>query len=93
MIFCNADKGFSKLGYKKVHESGVYVSYEGELNQFGYVHCIDIGHKGDGRHIISSYEKGLNSEGFNNSVGMTEPEIRCALKKMREKKWRYGKSD
>lgn len=45
VIFCNADKGFSKLGYKKVHESGVYVSYEGELNEFGYVHCIDIGHR------------------------------------------------
>jgi hypothetical protein len=87
-MFNNIDKKFKKIGYEKVYESEGIVEYEKNIPRYNYVHCIDICHKASGEHIIQSYEKKINSDNFNNSVGMTYIEMKLALKKMKQKGWK-----
>lgn len=86
MIVLNVDKALAKIGFAKVHESNLMVQYEREIPE-GYTQCLDICHKKDGRHLIMSYEKAINKDGFNNSVGLTLQEGELACIKMRRMKW------
>lgn len=88
MIFKNTDNRFKAIGYTKVKEDAYGACYEKET-EHGYTHCIDILHKHSGYHIVQSYEKRLNNDGFNNMVGLTMYELKLCLKKAKEKGYKY----
>lgn len=89
MLFEKADKAMEKLGFDKIEENEYGVSYRKEIKKYGFTHRLDIGHKEDGNHLIQSYVEGINSEGFNNCVGITYPETKAVMKKYRELKRKY----
>lgn len=45
---------------------------------------LDIVHTASGRYLIQSYKKDCNSDGFSNTIGLTDKEARLVLKKMKE---------
>lgn len=86
MFVINVDNALAKIGFVKVHESNLMVQYEREIPD-GYTQCLDICHKKSGKHIIQSYQKDVNKNGFNNAVGLTLQEAELACIKMRRMKW------
>lgn len=88
-MFKRIDKGFRELGFKKIDEGNHGVTYANVDKGLGYVHCIAILHKKLGNHIIQSYQQGVNSDGFSNTVGMTYEEAKLAMKKYRQMKRRF----
>jgi hypothetical protein len=82
-----ADKMFEKLGYTKVEGSDFDIAYEKTDHKFGFIHVIEFGHKASGNHLVHSYEKAVNTDGFTNSVGLTIPEIKAIKRKFKELKW------
>lgn len=94
MKFTRADKKLSKLGFGKYNtgdekESKYGVSFGRPNVDHGGTHRIDIIHKANGKHLIQSYQEGINSDGFNNCVGLTYKEIKAAMRKYREMKRKY----
>lgn len=89
MLFVKADKEMEKLGFEKIEENKFGVSYRKEIKKYNFTQRLDIGHKADGNHLIQSYVEGMNSEGFNNCVGVTYPEMKSVMKKFRELKRKY----
>lgn len=89
MLFVKADKEMEKLGFEKIEENEFGVSYRKEIKEYNFTQRLDIVHKNNGNHIIQSYVEGTNSEGFNNCVGLSYPEIKSILKKYRELKRKY----
>lgn len=83
-LFKDTDEKFMDLGFTKVKEDEFGASYEKLVTKYGYTHVIDILHKASGRHLIQSYQKGVNAEGFSHNVGMSISETRLALKKAKE---------
>lgn len=81
-FFKSIDKKFEEIGFKKIKEDKYGVQYERINKSFGYTQMLDIYSKHNGRHIMLSYQKNCNSDGFNNCVGLTGYEIKLALKKM-----------
>lgn len=59
------------------------VCYRREVSEFNYIQRLDILHKANGRHLIKSYQEGLNFDGFNNAVGLTYEETKLAMRKYR----------
>ena len=89
MCFNNVDKRLRKLNWvkqKENHYGATYLRYEYNGK---YLHRLDIMHKGSGDHLIQSYEQGVNSDGFNNCVGLGYQDMKLALKKYRQLKRRY----
>lgn len=82
----NIDKELEKLGFMKVSQDGNVVQYE-RKERWG-VHCLDLMHKINGNHIIQSYQKGLDSEGFSRMCGLTCREAALAVKKIKQLGWR-----
>lgn len=87
-----ADKGFQRLGYEKVKDNDYRVSYETHVIENQFDKCIDVCHKVSGRHIIQSYQKDVNSDGFNNMDGMTGIETLLIFLKMLGKGWYSNQS-
>lgn len=90
-LFKSVDEKLEKLGFVKVADEGETenfygVSYRKEVNNYGYTHRVDIGHKASGRHIIQSYQEETNADGFNNTVGLTYEETKLIMKKYRQMK-------
>lgn len=54
--------------------------YEREITEYDYIQCLEITHKASGKHLIQSYQKGVNKDGFNNVVGLTYEETKLAMK-------------
>lgn len=87
-----ADKKFEEIGFNKTDEEqvsvnnnrGMFVGYERENKEFGFIHRLTISVKSSGDCLIHSYVKSVNSEGFNNVVGLTAYEMKLALRKMKE---------
>lgn len=90
MLFLKADKAMEKLKFEKISEHEFGVSYRKEIKKYGFTHRLDIAHKADGNHLIQSYVEGINSEGYNNCVGITYPEMKAIMKKYHELKRKYG---
>lgn len=90
-LFKSADELFAEIGFTKVYESNSYVEYERYNEEFKYMQSLDLGYKNNGYHLIMSSVKDVNSEGFNNMVGLTMYEALLCLKKMRELKWKMKK--
>ena len=94
MEFTRADRKLAKLGFGKYNtdeekESKYGVSFgKTDVNNGGY-HRIDIIHKANGEHLIQSYQEGINSDGFNNCVGLTYKEMKAVMRKYREMKRKY----
>lgn len=99
-MFESIDKKLEKIGFVKVYEdkgNGHHVSedkygvrYERYNEQFKYIQVLDIRHKKSGNHLIQSYQKDVNADGFNNVVGLNYKEMKLAMKKYRQMKRRYG---
>ena len=94
MVFKNnVDKKLEKLGFVKdivtETENKYGVCYRREVSEFNYIQRLDILHKANGRHLIQSYQEGINSDGFNNFVGLTYEETKLAMRKYRQLKRKY----
>lgn len=89
MLFVKADRKMERLGFEKIEESKFGASYRKENKEYNFTHRLDIGHKASGNHLFQSYVEGINSEGFNNCVGITYPETKTIMKKFRELKRKY----
>lgn len=89
-LFRSVDEKFKDLGFEKVNENDYGVTYEKEVSMGGkYCHVISIISKSNGSHLIQSYEKEVNSDKFNNVVGLTYKEAKLAMKKYRQLKRNY----
>lgn len=89
-LFKNVDDKFREVGFQKVQDDEYGVSYERKEEKYGYTQVLYIGHKASGRHIVQSYDKDLFDEKNigNTCVGLTYYEMKLAIKKMRNKKWK-----
>ena len=86
-LFKNIDERFSSIGFVKVKENEYGAAYERETKH-GYTQCLDLVSKASGKHIIQSYKKGVNTDGFNNCVGLTMYEAKLCRKKMKRMGWK-----
>ena len=88
-----ADKNLSRLGFIKICDDDHTVRYKRDNTNFGYTQILEIVCKVDGRHIAHSYaekEYCYSTTGSitgNCGVGMTTKELRCLVRKMKEKGW------
>ena len=94
MLFKSADRELEKLGFVKERdednkESKYGVSYIKNVPEYNYKQILAIMCKSDGRHLIQSYEESVNSDGFNNCVGLTHKEMKAAMRKYRKMKRKY----
>lgn len=87
-MFKNVDKKLAEIGFVKIKEDQYGASYERNMEQYHYVQSLDLLHKASGKHIIQSSQKGVNSDGLNNMVGLTMYETKLALKKMKKMGWK-----
>ena len=85
------DRKLSKLGFNKTEENehGVYYARNISASRYDYVHVVCIIHKQNGNHLIQSYQKDVNSDKFNNVVGLTYLETKLIMKKYRQMKRKY----
>lgn len=71
------DNKLKKYGYLKVKDDKFAVAYEKNIEEYNYVHHIELMHKKSGKHLIFSYDtkcnKSENGEYINNAVGMIYP--------------------
>ena len=90
-IFKSTDDKLKELGFEKTRQTDGGVTYE--KREYGtrrertfYIHVVEINRKLSGKHLIQSFQKGLNSDKFNNVIGLTYKENKLFLKKMKEMK-------
>lgn len=95
-LFKNVDERFRELGFYKMKnedkEDKYGVSYIKEIrlnDNNKYNHRLDIIHKANGNHLIQSYQEDVNSDGFNNMVGLNYKTTKLAMKKYRQLKRKY----
>lgn len=82
-LFKTIDERFAEIGFTKVRENQYSANYE-RKTKHRYIQCLDLVRKASGMHIIQSYEKGVNKDGFNNCVGLTMYEAKLCRKKMKQ---------
>lgn len=90
-LFKKADEIMNDLGYALIEENKFGASYT--RVESSYVHQVDIIRlkEGPGMYSVFSYERGFNSDLFNNSVKLTNLEIEALKKKYRELCRKYGR--
>lgn len=89
-LFRNVDEKLKDLWFRKVNENEFGVSYIKEASMAAkYNHVISIVSKLNGNHLIQSYEEKVNTDNFNNVVGLTYKETKLAMKKYRQLKRKY----
>lgn len=89
MCFNSIDTRLRNLNWVKQKEDyygAIYLRYEYDGK---YLHRLDIVHKSKGDSLIQSYQQGVNSDGFNNCVGLSYQDTKLALKKYRQLRRRY----
>jgi hypothetical protein len=91
MLFKTVDEKLNEIGFTKIKEDKYGASYERKVDKYNYTQILDLLHKASGVHIIQSYQKDVNENGFNNMVGLSMYETKLALKKMRQMGWKYLK--
>ena len=84
-LFKSIDEKFEAIGFKKIEESDDIVVYERQTPL--YVQVLELCRWGKGQNMIFSIQQGVNSDGFNNNVGLTVYEAHLASKKMKQKGW------
>lgn len=88
-IFKSIDDMLKDFGFLKTVETKYGVSYEKNKTEFNYIHCLDIRRKENGQHLIQSYQRKTNADGYNNCVGLTYAEMKLVMKKYKQMKRRY----
>lgn len=83
------DKQFEKIGFTKDEENEYGVHYRRHNEEHDYIQAISIVHKANGNHLIQSYEKEVNTDKFNNVVGLNYHEMKLLMKKYRQMKRKY----
>lgn len=83
-LFRTIDEKLYDIGFVKMSEDKYGAEYERENTKYGYIQTLSLPHKANGKHLIQSYQKDVNKDGFNNVVGLTVYESKLALKKMKE---------
>ncbi len=83
-LFKSVDEKLEEIGFIKKREDKYGAEYERENFDFKYVQKLSFYHKQNGKHLILSYEKQCNKDGYNNVVGLTAYETKLALKKMKK---------
>lgn len=76
------DDRFRKIGFIKHSESDLCVIYEKWVVDCEYIQVIEISHRKSMPNLIISYQKDVNKEGFNNTVGLSKKEAMLAILKM-----------
>lgn len=99
------DKQFRKVGFYKRPQEGCSFDLEDDENDYenkygvyyerrnrnhNYTQVLCIIHKSNGNHLIQSYQKDVNSDGFNNVVGLNYKEMKLAMRKYKQMKRKYG---
>ncbi len=83
-LFKTTDEKLLELGFKKELETQYSTIYTRKNNEFNYIHEVGLYHKASGKHMMISSESAINSDNFNNAVGITAKEMKLFLKKMKE---------
>ena len=83
-LFKTIDEKFADIGFVKIKEDRYGASYEREDPKHIYTQRLNLVHKLNGEWFVQSYEKDVNSDGFNNSVGLTPYEMELGLKKIKK---------
>ena len=89
-LFKTTDEKLAEIGFVKVTENNYGACYQRENNEYNYTQRLDISHKQSGKHLIQSYEEGVNKDKLNNAVGLTCYEAKLAIKKYHELKRKYN---
>ena len=84
-LFKSVDDKLEAIGFKKIEESEDIVVYERQTPL--YVQMLELCRWTNGQNMIFSHQRGVNSDGFNNNVGLTVYEAHLASKKMWDKGW------
>ena len=75
---------FENLGYEiKIDNFGSLFQASKHITEYNYDHIIEIIAKRSGHHITISYESGVNSDGFNNAVGLSAKLLKLLHLKMK----------
>lgn len=91
-LFKSVDEKLSEIGFVKSGENKQFgATYERVNSEHNYVQCLDLLHKASGRHLIQSYQKDVNLDKFNNSVGLSIYEAKLAVKKMKQLRYKLIK--
>ena len=88
-LFKTIDEKLSNIGFTKLKEDKHGANYVREFKEYGYKQRLDFYYKVNGNHIVCSYEEATNSDGFNNSVGLTTTELKLAYKKLKQLSKKY----
>ena len=83
-FFKTIDEKFNDIGFVKVEETKFGAKYQRKENKYNYIQCLDLLHKASGKHLIQSYQKDINKDGFNNMIGLSIYEAKLAVKKMKQ---------
>lgn len=83
-LFKSIDERFADIGFIKMKENKYGAVYERKNEEFGYIQVLSLLHKHSGKHLIQSYQKDLNTDNYNNSIGLTVHESILAIKKMKK---------
>lgn len=84
----SVDKKLTDLGFiKDPTSSNLWIGYTRKNEKYNYIHSLDFCHKQNGNHVVQSYQKDVNSDKFNNCVGLNKQELKLAYKKMKELGW------
>lgn len=87
----NIDNRLKDIGFIKIEEDGHGALYERKNEEYSYIQRLDLMHKNNGSHVIQSYQKNVNSDGFNNMIGLTMYETKLAIKKMKRMGFKINK--
>jgi len=92
-LFKSVDEKLSEIGFIKTKDDNYGASYERNVsgNGYSYIQNLDLVHKANGDHLIQSSQKGVNSDGFSNMVGLSMYETKLSLKKMKQMGWKSVK--
>lgn len=90
-LFKNIDDKFEEIGFIKHNEDKFGVTYYRDRTL--YIQRLDLMHKGNGKHLIQSYDPKLfDTENVGNTcVGLTMYEAKLCIKKMKQMKWKFRK--
>ena len=88
-MFNLVDRKLKKNGWLKKEESEFGALYIRRNEKYNYMQCLSIMHKKNKNHIIQSYQQEVNSDGFNNCVGLDYNDMKLALRKYRQLKRKY----
>lgn len=92
-LFKSVDEKLKDLGFVKLDTEDKFgVSYiRAVTTKHGksYFHRLDILYKANGNHLIQSYQEDMNSDGFNNMVGLNYKIAKLAMRKYRQLKRKY----